>query len=259
MITCPKCSQQCNDGSDFCGQCGTQLLKTIFCPKCGKQIDTKFAFCPDCGAPLIRKDKPCTKKKLPNRKVMVAILCALFAVAAFVVILNNIIIPNTKYNKAVKLIDSGDYMSSYLLFREIYGYRDSKDYLSHFKICYDEKYYTISTPTIITTSVSKYTYDSKGNVVKEVYMGHDGNVTQINEYVYDSDGNLVKKIDIFSDGTKETSEYTYDIKGNMAKEIEKDADGNIWCSTRYSYDNNGYLLKKLKSVQLSQKIVTYNY
>lgn len=69
MILCPKCNKQLDDGTKFCGSCGTQIFGIVLCPNCGNQMSTEFAFCPNCGSSIDEeipsKEKP--KKKTPQK------------------------------------------------------------------------------------------------------------------------------------------------------------------------------------------------
>ena len=181
-------------------------------------------------------------------------------------------VPNAKhdamYKKAIRLIESGNYEESYFLFKEIVDFRDSRDYLSHFKICFDTKIFTGTNGSVVTTT---HTYDSQGGLVKTVrsqageiwthtyngkgllleekneVMGEEFGYTHTIAYVYDNYGNLTEKLETTSDSNgntdKDTVIYTRDNRGNVIKEVHTDIDGWV-TTTTCTYDDLDNLLKK---------------
>ncbi|MBR7142210.1 MAG: RHS repeat protein [Clostridia bacterium] len=172
------------------------------------------------------------------------------------------------YKKAIRLIESGNYEESYFLFKEIVDFRDSRDYLSHFKICFDTKIFTGTNGSVVTTT---HTYDSQGGLVKTVrsqageiwthtyngkgllleekneVMGEEFGYTHTIAYVYDNYGNLTEKLETTSDSNgntdKDTVIYTRDNRGNVIKEVHTDIDGWV-TTTTCTYDDLDNLLKK---------------
>lgn len=69
----------------------------------------------------IKKEKTIKKIKI----VATIATSVLFVVIAFIVVLNTIIIPNSKYNDAVILMDAGKYTEAIPLFESLAGYKDS--------------------------------------------------------------------------------------------------------------------------------------
>lgn len=66
------------------------------------------------------------KRKETNKKV--AIACALFAVLAIIIIfVVNVVVPNVKYNKAIDLMENGEYTEAIVTFTELDGHKDSTD------------------------------------------------------------------------------------------------------------------------------------
>ncbi len=79
-----------------------------------------------------RKQQALRKK----RNVHLAVLAAVFAIAAFFVVTKGII-PNNKYSAAVKLYEDGKYEDAITAFQALGGYRDSESQLEK---CYIGKY-----------------------------------------------------------------------------------------------------------------------
>lgn len=71
-------------------------------------------------------------KKRKKKKRIILISCTAVgsvtaALIAFVIVLNNVIIPNKNYNKAMDLYNSGNYEEAIEAFEDLNGYKDSKD------------------------------------------------------------------------------------------------------------------------------------
>jgi tetratricopeptide (TPR) repeat protein len=69
------------------------------------------------------KQEAAAKKKKKIIKIGTPMAAALIA---FIIVLNTVILPASKYKKAIKLMDSGDYESAYTLLTEL-DYKDSAD------------------------------------------------------------------------------------------------------------------------------------
>ena len=85
-----------------------------FCSNCGAQVEDGAAFCDSCGARLESARRPSAPAAKGSKKGLVITLAALLVVgAAFVFWL--VFLPRLKLNKAVRLIDSGNYEAAYRL------------------------------------------------------------------------------------------------------------------------------------------------
>ena len=91
--------------------------------------------------------------------------------------------------------------------------------------------------------VVAYTYDGKGNLIKEIQSYYDGDKS-IYDYTYNKKGNKIGYVYTDTDGEKYTAEYTYDNKGNVTHEVHADSDGY---ETKYDfiYDDKDNLIKKI--------------
>ena len=71
------------------------------------------------------------QKKIAKRKRIVKInrKIAIFtcAIITFIIILKTVIIPNVKYNNAIKLMNAGKFDKAYYIFSELRDYKDSAD------------------------------------------------------------------------------------------------------------------------------------
>ncbi len=67
------------------------------------------------------------EKAKKNKKIMILVAAAAIVCLAGILIVKNVVIPSSNYNKAVKLMESGDYEEAYAIFSELNDYRDSED------------------------------------------------------------------------------------------------------------------------------------
>ena len=47
---CPKCGAEVAEGAKFCNECGQKML--LSCPKCGTGVKSGVKFCPECGTKM---------------------------------------------------------------------------------------------------------------------------------------------------------------------------------------------------------------
>ena len=62
-----------------------------------------------------------------NQKIVIIAMLAVCAVIAFISILNDIIIPNSRYNNAIALMDGGKHVEAISAFQAMNGYKDSAE------------------------------------------------------------------------------------------------------------------------------------
>jgi membrane protease subunit (stomatin/prohibitin family) len=69
VVLCPKCGNQNNVGTKFCGNCGKSLAPEakIICPKCGSAMPESMKFCGNCGSALKPEKIECPKCKTKNQ------------------------------------------------------------------------------------------------------------------------------------------------------------------------------------------------
>ena len=67
-----------------------------------------------------------SQQKAKNKKKIGIILAAVIGCIVLLVIVSKVIIPTTKYNKALSLIDEGKYTESYNMLKDLNGFKDSK-------------------------------------------------------------------------------------------------------------------------------------
>ena len=181
------------------------------------------------------------------------------------------------YNKAIELIESGEYEEAYSIFEELGDYKDAKTYLSRFHYVITDKatsgegktetvtytYNDKNLPIISVVSDEKgsytydYSYNDEGYLLQQIKTGNDGD-KQIYDYTYDVDGNKIKEIRTFSDGKTDTRQYTYNDSGNIIKEVFTSFYGSV--TTEYTYSDKGELIKKVATTSSGETgTETYTY
>ena len=143
-----------------------------------------------------------------NKKIAVIAASIACVLLVFVIILNSVIIPSSKYNKALGLMESGEYKQAIVAFKEIADYKDSKLKSSEIleKIAVKE---TISAGGSHTVGLK-----SDGTVVATKYTGDYYNgqceVEDWTDIVAISAGSN-HTVGLKSDGTVVATEYTGDM------------------------------------------------
>lgn len=213
-----------------------------------------------------------------NKKVVAIGTGVVTIMITFVIVLNAVVKPYIKYNKAMTLIDEGNFTEAYDTLISIVEYKNSKDYLLRFTINCDKKVCTASNGEVTTC---EFTYDDSGNCTKAVEKSSNGysciyeysynsegdctkvvNPSSENgysvEYIYDNDGNCVKQVYTSSD-LDATYEYLYDDKGYLIKELCTYSNG-ITSNIEYTYGNDGYCIKEVEKFSSGEKTTTeYTY
>lgn len=75
-----------------------------------------------------------TSKKKKGKMIAIIGIPATAVIVAFLIILNAVIIPNTKYNEALELMESGNYADAMKSFRELGDYKSSESKLEECRI-----------------------------------------------------------------------------------------------------------------------------
>ena len=94
---------------------------------------------------------------------------------------------------------------------------------------------------------TQYEYDSRGNLVKEVYYEDDGSIGWLDKYEYDKKNNLISKSEYNSDGNIISGErHKYDSNNNKIEldEVYRNGKSN---HTNYTYDSKNRLITKTSS------------
>ncbi len=78
-----------------------------------------------------------------DKKILIFAAPVVIVLLAFIVILNTIILPNSRYNDALALMNAGKYEEALSVFEDLNGYKDSKDKMSECEtFVFEDKYQT---------------------------------------------------------------------------------------------------------------------
>ena len=90
------------------------------------------------------------RKAKRNKKIMIITAAAFCVVIAFIIVLATVIIPNSKYNDAILLVENQQYDEAVSIFVELDGYKDSHTQLFNIaKVYYQSGRYSIAADTFI--------------------------------------------------------------------------------------------------------------
>lgn len=90
------------------------------------------------------------RKAKRNKKIMIITAAAFCIVIAFIIVLATVIIPNSKYNDAILLVENQQYEEAVSIFVELDGYKDSHTQLFNIaKVYYQSGRYSIAADTFI--------------------------------------------------------------------------------------------------------------
>jgi len=169
------------------------------------------------------------------------------------------------YNKALQLIESGEYAKAFELLSKNPTYKDTQDILLHFTVYYEETTHLIETYNsdgslnISETNRMVQKYATDGTILSYTHYYENGDIGQIVEYIYDENGNrkftnlynsnreLIDQTEyhysensilILYSSTNTKREYEYDDKGNLLSESYYGQCGSLETKTVYQYDEN---------------------
>lgn len=218
-------------------------------------------------------------KAKKNKKIFIVSASVVCLCIVFFVLLNSVIIPGSKYNKAVSFMNKGDYDKAIEIFTTIDNHKDSAGKI---KLCHEKKIekqneeasrlikngdyekalillrkqagnkgsrellkrFKVSYDKKIINNTSGttfefYTFDKNNNCIKERIKYANGN-TYICSYSYDKKGNCIRKESGYEDADELTlCEYFYDDEGNCIKETYDAPGEKADRVTEYSYDESG--------------------
>jgi RHS repeat-associated protein len=103
----------------------------------------------------------------------------------------------------------------------------------------------------------KYTYNEANQIVSLEYISKEGVTQSSFQYTYDSAGNIIKEVQNDSDGIKVTRTYSYDGSNELIGFTEQENDGEVK-KYDYCYDKAGNRI----SVQITgddAKTISYKY
>ena len=103
--------------------------------------------------------------KRRNKIIIGSVSGAAAVVIASVVLLNQVIVPNVKYNDAIELYNNGSYVEAIKVFEELDGYKDSNDYVEPYLSDLSEIRAQLPVDTVSTEDYHTVGLKSDGKVV----------------------------------------------------------------------------------------------
>lgn len=169
-----------------------------------------------------------------------------------------------EYENALVLLANCDYAGAKAAFEKLGDYRDAGEYLSKFyympvrfeydlsdkKGANDVAYNGMNLPISETTmrpdaqAISKFEYDDKGNIIKQIMIVNTESEPEVSTYAYtyDSQGHLMTGDYVGYDGYCATYTFKYDEKGNMVEQTYVDEYGTY--EYFMAYDENGNMIRQ---------------
>ena len=169
------------------------------------------------------------------------------------------------YDKALELLESGDYEEAKALFEELGDYKDSKTYLSKFyympisfeydlvdkkstnDVTYNDKNLPSSEITLREDvhGISEFVYDDNGNIIKQIATNKTEGTVSSFEYAYDNNGNRTSAYYTSEDGLHALYTFEYDSEGRLI--VQNYEDDDFQYEYRITYDENGIIIKEDQS------------
>lgn len=142
---------------------------------------------------------------------------------------------NSVVETAKKLIEEGKIQEAYSTLYKNRNNIEARKMLLKFRICPAKH---IITDSDGNTTISNYTYDEKGNILKSQHSE--------NEYTYDSSGNVIKQVTKNNYELIETTEYTYDANDNLIKISCNRKNGSNYIR-EYTYNSQNDVVKTVST------------
>ena len=170
------------------------------------------------------------KRAKRNKKIAVITTPIICAVIAFIIVLNTVIIPNIKYNEALDLMNSGQYLEAVSAFEAMDGYKDSESKIVECKYNYattlmDEKKYADAILIYGELNGYKDSLTKIENCKTQAYIAENGQI------VFDKWGLLVygdeikfgqyEQDNVVSNGTESIEWIVLEVKDGKALVISK--------------------------------------
>ncbi len=136
-----------------------------------------------------KKIEEAEKRAKRNKKIAIITTPIVCVVIAFIIVLNAVIIPNSKYNDAVALMDAGNSDEAYSIFQELGNYKDSAEKAENIRVIKNkEKLKNANVGSYVTFGA--YEQDNNNSNGKEdvewLVLAKEGNkVLVISKYALD--------------------------------------------------------------------------
>lgn len=184
------------------------------------------------------------KRKRTLIGIIAAVVCLILAAVIAIPVVFSLVSVQAEYEKAVRLVEKESYEKAYEAFKALGNYKDSKEYLSRFRIVYDKEEFLGKDGL---NRVTEYTFNNKGQVLTEIERDvKSGRVVSSYECKYDKDGRVLSEESktLYGDSQRKYV-YAYDKNGNrisykFISVIDGVKDENEWF---YEYDGRGNMIR----------------
>lgn len=177
------------------------------------------------------------KARKTRKMAIIAALVAAACIAAFLIV-TKVVIPSNKYNAAVALMESGDYIAAYEAFGELNGYKDSADLQASIKCEYEKVLISNAAvgDTVLFGSYEQDNDDSNGiEDIEWIVLKKEGsNVFVISKYALDCQPYNSFKADV----TWETCTLRTWLNGTFLNIAFNSDESGIILTTNVSADKN---------------------
>ena len=187
-----------------------------------------------------------TKPRLAKAIPLIIAAITIPLLAAIILSIIFIFIPASSYNKALQLIDSGNYAEAYDLLCKNPNYKDTQDILRHFTVYFEDV--TVESTNydsngVISSSLYRRTvtkYAPDGSTIFYEMYNQDGQKVEFAEFEHDENSNAIR-INLYNGtGTLlSTIEKGYDDNGNLILTRSLDRNGAENTRHEYEFDENG--------------------
>ena len=178
-----------------------------------------------------------------------------------------------KYERAMKLIEKGEYEKAYAIFEELGdsemcakfhyvpvsvkntfagGTKHSFEYFEYnengllSKITYGDSGHSV-----------EFLYDENGNFIREIT--NNNGVKSFESYTYDKNGNKIKTVSIGASDEVRYTEYTYDSDNHKTKNQSFDSSGNPGGKIEWLYDDKGHMVKRIYGAYDNYSVMEFTY
>jgi hypothetical protein len=251
FMYCKNCGNLVQEGDAFCRKCGNPITvekASKICPKCGNDVQDGDAFCNVCGCKIENIEFNQVAPQNKNKKKMVIIVASCILVLA-IAILVGVLVSLGKRSSGKNVSSSEDIIGvTTQMTADENDIGDVGEKMVR-QIFYD------GDGSIIGEIKYEYECDSKGNVIKKIYLNIEVTMNFFDEFEceykceYDSHGNVISRIEYNSDGSISNIIYEneYDEQGNMISCIGYNSDGSISYKRGYGYeyDEQGNMIKQI--------------
>ena len=285
-----------NHEGENCHVCGHSLfeLQTVDMEKLTAEKDARLA---EEAHKAAEEQAAAESQKKKITKILAIVIPAVCAVVAIILLATRVIIPNSKYNNAVKLMDAGSYEEAIVAFEAMAGYKDSVQKIGDCELAikYDDAFALMDAGRYVEAIVAFEAMDDYKDSDKQIQLAKEAAYVEAialmeageDKQAYDT----FKAIGNYKDSAEKCEEcskmyvllsestkyyetiYEYS-HGKLVKETATNTTSNSAfvvfghlylnvgdrASQEYKYDNNGNIIELMSYVHgKAENTRTYEY